>query len=296
MNKIGISKKWWIVLMLLCGLLPSCYCGRVIDETEVGLHMSDGISVDKTLGPGRHQDWSSAWSKLVEIDVGTKTGIWTDPDVATRDKQQIGVEIGISYRRGPTHEAVLAMYGTYRQEATNDEALWRQVQNRIARVIKNITTSYSLDQLMGVSEDGTSRAAIAEILKTDLQRELDDVGVTVVDVGINNISPSDSYRALLEQKAAAAAAVEIAEQNRLKAVKELEQTTAETDIAVELARRDRLVAEEEVKVYAENPLALELEKMRILASMYGDKDKIIIVPAGTDLNMILGGGVMVPTE
>ena len=52
----------------------------------------------------------------------------------------------------------------------------------------------------------------------------------------------------------------------------------------------------EAKVFEESPLALELEKMRITAGMYSDRDKIIIVPTGTDLSMILGGGVVLPTE
>lgn len=290
------TKRLFVLIMLLVGILPSCYCKRTIDEHEIGLHMSDGISVDRTLGPGRYTDNTNWYARLLEIDTSAKSAEWTDPDVATKDKQQIGVLVNITYRRGPSGEAVLGMYQTYRSEATNDDALWIQVSSRIARILKDVTSRYSLDQLIGVSDDDTSRAQIGNVFHEELQTELDEVGVTVVDVGISNIAPSEQYRHLLEQKAAAQAAVEIAQQNRLKAIEELEQVKAETDIAVEMAKRDRLVAEEEAKVFEESPLALELEKMRITAGMYSDRDKIIIVPAGTDLSMILGGGMVLPTE
>jgi regulator of protease activity HflC (stomatin/prohibitin superfamily) len=284
-------KRSIFFLLFLVGALTSCYCARTIDENEVGLHMSDGISVDRTLASGRYSD-NSYWSKLVEVDTSSKTNIWEDPDVATKDKQQIGVQVGVTYRRGPSAEAVLRMWQTYRNEAVNDDALWQQVSNRISRVLKNITTSYSLDQLLGVADDDTSRALIADILLEDLQTELNDVGVTIVDVGINNISPSESYRQLLEQKAAAQAAVEIAVQNKRKAEEELGQVQAETEIELELARRERLVAEEQNKVFEESPLAYELERMRVMSEMLGDNDKIIFVPTEGNLNLFLGSGIL----
>lgn len=290
--------KKYLILAALVAMIPmlsGCFWNTRIDENEVGLIMADGVQVTEVVGPGRHSNWG--WfAEIKQIDITSKTNTWSDPDVATRDKQQIGMEIGITYQRGPSGEDVLKMWQTYRNEALRDDALWTQVSNRIARVIKNITTRYSLDDLLGVGENDVSRASVQSELFNDLSEELSEIGVHLIDVGINNITPSEAYRQLLEDKAAAIAAVEIAAQNTLKLQEELNQEKAQTEIALEEARRERLVAEERAKVIEQSDRAYELQRMEIMARILGDKDKIYFLPQDADITLLFGSEGFVPVK
>lgn len=290
----GILKSvMFVILLVLAMMSTGCYYRRIIDENEVGLHMSDGVSVDRTLGPGRHSD-DNWWSELIEIDIGTKTNIWEDPDVATKDKQVIALTVGVTYRRGPSHDAIKMMWQTYRSECTDDNALWGQIQNRMARVVKNITTRYSLDELLGVAvESDVNRATVQAELLEELGKELNELGVTLIDAGINNIAPSEAYRARLEEKANAAAQAEIAKQQTIKLQEQLLQEKAQTAIELEKADRARQVAEKQNEIFVQSPQAFELERLKRLADVIGPGDKIYFVPPDSDITLVLGGSAFV---
>lgn len=286
------SRKIALILLILAIVGTSgCYYRREIDESEVGLILPDGVTIAVVVGPGRYTDMSM-YADLKEIDTSAKTFEWTDPDVVTSDKQQVGFTVGISYRRRSDPESIKEMWTTFRSECVDDSALQTQVANRTARIVKNVSAQFSLDQMLGVSNDDTKRTDVANLLQEQLGIELLEVGVELLDIGINNISPSNAFRARLEEKANAAAQAEIAKQRTIELQEKLIQERAQTDIGLEIARRDRLVQEEKNKVYQDNPMAFELAKIEAMADVFGKNDKLIFIPTDGNLNLFMGGGML----
>lgn len=297
-----------VVALVATALLGGgCYCNANIQESQAGLIMPDGVRVTEVVGPGRYTNLNY-WADIAHIDVSAKTVVWEDPDLVTADKQPIGLQLGITYARKRDAESVTEMWRQYRSEATDDDALELQVRNRTARVAKTITAKYTLDEMLGVEgQESTGRQVVTLDLYELLKPELAEVKIDLLDVGINNISPSQEYLALLQRKAnakveaevareeaerdkaAAQAAVGVAEQNKLLLDEKVEQEKAQTAIEVEKARRQNLVNEELSKVYEHSPQYYELERLRLLKDVIGNSDKIYFIPEGSDLTLILGG-------
>jgi len=100
----------------------------------------------------------------------------------------------------------------------------------------------------------------------------------------------------LEEKAAAQIAVEVARERTLELEEKLNQEKAQTEIELELARRQNQVNAEMAQSYRASPEVYELERLRLLAGIIGENDKIVIVPEGSDLNLftsdVMGGGTV----
>ncbi|KXK08489.1 MAG: hypothetical protein UZ21_OP11001000690 [Microgenomates bacterium OLB22] len=117
------------------------------------------------------------------------------------------------------------------------------------------------------------------------------------NVSVNNIGPDEGYLSALKEKANAHVNVEVAKQKALQLVEQLNQEKAQTDIEVEQARRKNEVNAELAKTYSLSPEYYELERLRLLQGVVGDKDKIYFVPDGANLTMFLSGngsGLVVP--
>lgn len=275
------------VLFVIVLVSPGCYFWATVDNHEVGLRLPDGVSVQEVVGPGRYSD-VAPYSKLVTIDSSVKTFEWTDPDLATKDKQIIGLSIGVSVRRKPDSESVRNMYQTYRSESLDDEALKNLVFNRVPRVAKQVTTQFTLDQMLGVSDDQeSSREEVARRISELLLSELEEFNVELVDVGVNNIATSEAYQRSLERKAEAQIEAEIAKEETKRLTQELIKEQKQTEIDIERATRNNKVQEELAKVYAISPEALELEKLRIVSEAIGGNDKMFFVPQGADITFLL---------
>ena len=156
-----------------------------------------------------------------------------------------------------------------------------------------MSTQYTLDEMLGIG-GGIGRAEVTQALFDLLEKELAEFGIILLDVGINNIAPDPEYLALLKQKANATVAVEVAAQETLKLVEQLNSAKAETDIHLEQARRQNLINEELAKTYTLSPEFFALEKLRALAGIFGPRDKIVFLPEGADITLFMGGEGLVP--
>lgn len=289
------ARKSVLVLLLLCLLAGSgCYWKKQVESNEVGLKLDDGVTVNAVVGAGRYS--KGGWySDLEIIDTRSKTVSWTDPDLVTKDKQPIGIELGLTYRRNNDPISIVNMWDVYRNEALNDNALAASVSNRIPRVAKEITTNYTLDEILGIAESG-GREVVASNMFDLLEAELLEIGVILLDVGINNISVDEGYMAALKRKAAAQIESEIAVEETKKLGEQLQQETAQTEIDLEVARRQNLVNTEMAKAYEESPQLLELRRLELMAQVIGDNDKLVFVPEGTSLNVIIGSEFLMTTD
>jgi len=190
-----------------------------------------------------------------------------------------------------TTDDIKAAWQLYNAEMRDDAVLRMQVLTRIPRVAKELSTMYTLDQILGVSEGGAGGRTVAQDKFYEmLAKELAEIHVQLLDVGINNISPSPRYLELLEEKANAKVAVEVAQENTRRLTEELKTEVAQTDIDLELARRTNLVAEEEAKVYTMNERWFELKYLEALAGVIGENDKWFFVDPDTDVTTIFMGG------
>lgn len=275
-----------ILLVLALLSLSGCYYKRVVDESEVGLVMTDGVKVDQVVYAGRYTDMSY-YAEMVEIDVSGISAVWADPDLVTKDKQPIGIELALSFARNRTAESIMNMYQKYKSEALNNDALTDLVLSRVPGVAKAITTQYSLDEMLGIGGD-IGRAQVEDDLFELLNGKLSELGVELRSVSIKNIAPAESYMALLQEKSNARIEVEVAQEKTKMLAEKLLQETAQTDIDLEVARRENLVAEEKAKVFEESDRVYELERLRLLANVLGDTDKVYFIPEGTDITLYIG--------
>jgi hypothetical protein len=286
------------IVLIMAVLMSGCYWNQTVETGRVGVQMNDGVSVDAVVTPGRYTQmgWYSA---LEEADVTNKTIAWQDPSLVTKDKQPIGMVLAVTFARKSDSESVKNMFLKYRAEFENDDALITLVNSRIPEVAKSISTRYSLDQLIGIDPNIT-RDAVSNEMQALLQEKLDEVYVDLVTVQLQDIAPSASFMDLLDQKAAAQIAVELAKQETLKLNEQLNQQKSQTAINIEIAERENKVTEIKSKAYADSPEMLQLKQLELLAGIIGANDKIIYVPAGADLVSVLTGNagnvVPVPTQ
>lgn len=286
-----MNKLYHISVVLLMGLLlTGCYYNTKVTPDQAGIRLKKG-KIQEVAGPGMY---SGGWYADIEIvSVSAQTTNWTDPDLVTKDKQPIGLDIGITYARNGSAESLTMMWKQYNREARNDEALAQQVLNRVPRAAKAVSTQYTLDEMLGISGE-IGRKVVTQALFDLLEVELAEFGIVLLDVGINNIAPDPEYLALLKQKANATVAVEVAAQETLKLVEQLNSAKAETDIHLEGARRQNLINEELAKTYTLSPEFFQLEKLRALTSIFGPRDKIVFLPEGADVTLFMGGEGLMP--
>lgn len=259
-----------------------------MESSQVGVETNRG-QVTGIKPPGGHQSLDP-FAGLDKIDVSAKTLEWSDPDLVTADKQPIGVSIAVTFARRRDSDGIRLMWDQYRSEATNDEALLQQVNNRIPSVAKNVTAQYTLDELLGTAEnEEAGRSVIQQTLFDLLKPELEEFGVTLLDIRVSNFAPDEGYLNLLRDKAQVALEREIATQRTLQLQEQLRQEEAQTAIDLERARRQNEVNQELSRVYDTSDRYFELERLRLLDDVVGDTDKIYFIPPNTDLTLILGG-------
>lgn len=291
-----------LVTIILLTFLSGCYRNRPVESHQVGLKLSDGVSITEVVGPGLHSDGS--WrAELVTINASNITTQWVDPSLVTRDKQPIGLTLNITFARKRDSESITNLYTRYNSEAINDDALRNLVLSRVPGVAKQITTRYTLDQMLGISEpiSGTGtvdRGVVANEVSDLLRTELDQIYVELSAVEIADIAPSPDFLTALNAKAQAQINMEVANQETKLLTEQLAQEKANTEIELEKARRENLVNQEMAKAYEESPQLLQLRMLEITADMLDEGDTIIYVPQGANITSVLtqAEGKITPTE
>lgn len=278
----------YVLGLLVAVILAGCYRNAAVESYQMGLKLSDGVSITEVVGPGLHSDGS--WrAELVTINVANITTAWTDPSLVTRDKQPIGLTMSITFSRKRDSESLTNLYNRYNAEAVNDEALKSLVISKVPGVAKTITTKYTLDQMLGIAEGDAAvgREATAQEITDLLAQELNKIYVDLAAVEIADITASESFMKALDAKASAQIGIEVAASETKRLNEQLAQEKAQTEIALEQARRDNLVKTESAKAYDASPQLLELEKLRLLGNVLDEGDVVIYVPEGANITSVL---------
>lgn len=292
-----MSSKFIVrVIILVCMALTvaSCYgCtfGAPVGENEVGLDLDDGVQVSQVLSPGRHKNMSLL-AKLQIVNVGVLTRNWEDPDLATKDKQLIGLALAVSFKRKSDSESIIAAFRQYRNESLSDEALSGLVLSRVSEAAKSATVKYTIDELLGVT--GGGRGDLSNEIQDLISPELSEFYVDIVDVSVTNISTSESYQAVLERKTQVQGEKELSEQEAARLETDLLKEQTQTKIEVEKANREAQVAEAKAEILAESPETMEIRRLELLADIIGPNDKIIFVPVGGDISLLFSSDDISP--
>ena len=124
-----------IVVLLMGLLLTGCYWNTKVEPDQAGIRLKKGM-IEEIAGPGMY---SGGWYTDIQIvSVSAQTTNWTDPDLVTKDKQPIGLDIGVTYARNSSVESLTMMWKRYNREARNDEALAQQAcRERLRRCPRN---------------------------------------------------------------------------------------------------------------------------------------------------------------
>ena len=283
-------KKLFVALVLILSVvLSGCSWNTPVEEFEVGLKLKSGTEIVEILPAGRHS--AMGWfDEIAKVNVSALTVQWEDPDLVTKDKQEIGFSVQVTFSRD--RSKVREMCQEYKYEATSDEALMAQVLGRVPRVAKAVTTQFTLDEMLGIDEDGVSNEALGREVVTQkieeyLARELGEIYCVLKDVGINNIAPDGEYMDLLGRKARAQVSVEVAREEKKLADVQVDTEKAQTEVALEKARRDRLVAQENAKVYETNPGWLQLQIWEAAKEVFAG-DNVWFIDPNTDLTLLFG--------
>lgn len=295
-NKVSNKARVVLVMLIIALFTAGCYWKREVQTSQVGLKLNDGVTVSEVVGAGRYSE-SGWYAELVIIDVSAKTTPWTDPDLVTRDKQPIGLEVTVTYQRMRDKESITAMYSNYRSEALDDVALQNQVLSRIPGVAKDITTQFTLDQMLGVSSvtnetgelDPAGRAELTSRIFEALEPELAEVYVQLLDVRITNIAPDQQYLALLSEKARVALEKDVAAERTRLLDEQLKQEQAQTNIDLEKARRENLINEQMAQAYEESDRAYELRRLELLNGLFDEGDLVVFVPEGSNISTVING-------
>lgn len=282
-----------ILVILMSGMmfsLTGCYWNQKVEANEIGLVMKDGVSITETVTAGRYTNMGF-YSDLIRIDAAAKTTIWQDDDMWTSDKQSVKFSVSVTYARD--RDKIIEMYSKYNLETNDDAALEKLVLTRIPRIAKQITTSLTLDQMIGGTET-QGREFMQKQMYELLKVELDECFIELLDIGVNDIGVDELYASKLKEKAAAKVESELAVQKTAQLAEQVKQEKAQTDVALEVARREKLVAEEKNKIFQTSKEAFELERLKLLKDVLGNSDKIYFVPENADLSLYLAGDNQIP--
>jgi hypothetical protein len=277
----------FLVLVLVMVSMSSCYYNKKVGSNEVGIQMDDGVSITAVVGAGRYTKMKY-YADLICIDTSSKSLVWQDDDVWTSDKQSVTFGVSITYARKNDADSVKLMWSEYNAAAKKDKDLESLVLSRIPRVVKQVSTTYTLDEMLGIADSEKNRATMQAEMETLLAAELNSCGVMLIDFGVSDIGVDPVYQEKLQEKSTAAIEIELAQQRKEQLETQLEQERAQTEIDLEKARRANLVAEEEAKVYKTSDEAFELKRLELMKDMLDETDKVYFIPEGSDITLFFG--------
>lgn len=287
-----MKKRIALVLMLMVAMscMTGCYFNKTVESSEVGIKMDDGVQISEVVGAGRYTNlgW---YAGMKTMDTSAKQITLRIEDVSTSDKQTVSIDILVDVARMSDEESVRKIWTEYNAVAKKDEQLMAVVQNLLRSPVNQVSTTMTVDEMLGVDETSdktraTMEADIAELLRPVLESR----GIALNTLNVMNIGVDPQYQAKLQEKSTAAIEIELAEQKAKQLEKQLEQEKAQTEIDLEKARRANLVAEEEAKVYEESAEAYELKRLELMKDMLDESDKIYFIPEGADITLFLGSG------
>lgn len=286
-----MKTKWLVFVVMSVFLVSGCYWNDEVATNQVGVQLDEN-KIQNVVGAGVYTDMGF-WADLKTMDVDTLTFSVEDPEVLTQDNQAVGVKITIQARRKADDESVKNIFTNW-SSLTVNENLVNTISATAREGIKNGTRGYTLTSLLD------DRNGLALAIRDALEQDVAKYSVEIINVTVENIAISESYASILSETANIKAQTDqekrrqdlinqqaandiLAQEQRVKVAQaQVLAEQAETDVQVEIAEREGEVVAASNQVYADNPQAYELEKIRLLKELFGDRT-VYFIPEGTDL-------------
>lgn len=295
--------KYLVILLIVSFLLSACYINEEVDANEIGVKMRAG-EIENCVSPGVYTEMG--WFQdLRQISSATVKLSVADPEVATQDNQLVGVEITIQARRMTDCDSAHNILTNW-PALVDDQALIDTIDATAREGIKVGTRSFTLTQLLD------DRNSLAQKIEDSLVGDATVYSVKIVNVIVNNIAIETGYANQLKEKALLTAQIEtelrrqdlikqtasnnILEQERRTAVlgEQVKAEQAQTAVQLEIATRAGKMIAAENQVYITNQYAYDLEKLRLMKDILGDKSTFYFIPEGTDITMLWNPSSVVP--
>lgn len=305
----GQRRNYWLQLLVLTWVMlasAGCYFQDGVAANQVGLQM-DGGRVNNCVGAGIYTDFNF-FADLRQIPADTSVFEYSDPQVSTNDKQLVGVTVTVQVRRKTDCDSLRNLVSNWSSIADNNEQMGKLIGSLVNSSMKVGVYQFSLDSLLA------DRNGLAGKIEGDLRTELAKSSIEVTNVSIKDVAINAAYAKVLDDKALLTVQIETEkrkqdlikqqaenarleqDQKALTLAAQLSAEQAKTKVELEIAARDGALTSERNKVYQLNPAALELERLKLLQGVLGDKATIYFITPGTNISLLLGqfSGTPVP--
>tara|TARA_B100000745_G_scaffold299136_1_gene249255 strand:- start:5191 stop:5922 length:732 start_codon:yes stop_codon:yes gene_type:complete len=208
-----------------------------------------GIIEEEALLPGWHF-YVPGYTQVELYDTKFDTLRVKAPS-ATRDNQRVDVDVVVSWARDPAKVPMQAEKFPQIQE--------RVLIPRLTEAVKDSVASYTADQLV------TERAAVKDQITSKVTGRMDDVGLLISDVSVDQFDLSDEYDAAVERNMQARKRAEEAkeelERTRVEAEKKIAEAEGLRKAKILVARGNAEAYRIEGEALRENPAIAEMEKI-----------------------------------
>ena len=144
----------------------------------------------------------------------------TESEAASRDLQRVTTQVVLNYHVDPKQ-----VVRTYRQLGVFENIEPRIIDPSVQEAMKAVTALYTAEQLV------TKRPDVAAAIKAALRERLQRHGLVIDEFSITNFKFSESFDAAIEAKT-------VAEQQKLKAERDLERIKVEAEQRIAQARAE----------------------------------------------------------
>lgn len=307
-----------LVLLSLSLSLTACYWNDDIASDQVGIKVDGGRLVE-CYGPGVYSD-GGLYTDLREVPISTLTFEVSDPSVATKDTQIVGLTVVVQVRRKADCDSVKNLLTNW-PALMDDATLISTVSATTNEGMKVGTRGMTLETLLN------DRNGLSDVITDSLSQDAAKYSVEIINVSIKDVALDPVYEQKLKDKAAITVDIDTAIRNQdlylaqqeaervkimqaqetartqaeqealtaqlraqqltLTRIQQLEAEEAQTAIDVEIAERLGQQTAAANQVYTDNPQAYELERLRRYENILGDKAVVYFVQDGTELTLLL---------
>ena len=217
-------KKGMIILAVAAALvlIVALTCTATVQTGYTGIVTTFGKVEDMTLEAGFH--FKTPFQKIISMDNREQKDTFTT-EAFSSDIQQVNIIGSINYAINKSTAMNL-----FKEVGT--DYFNKLVYPRMLEITKGVFSKYTAENLVA------NRQRLSEAIREGLHAELDQYGINVISVSIENLDFTDAFTDAVEAK-------QVAAQKKLQAEIEQGQMTMETQ---QQAERKRINAEAEANV------------------------------------------------
>lgn len=225
-----LTPKCLFGLLGLLIIIPS-FIGSV-PTGNVGIKTSFGKVLDDSLSEG--VNIKAPWQKIVKMDLRVqKYENKVALETSTKDMQVVNnISVSVNFQISSDKASNL-----YRTVGTNYGTTI--LEPAIQETVKSTISQYNASELVSL------RSEISIVIVETLNEKMEDYGITISSVSINNFDFSEEYNASIERKA-------VAEQNALAAAQELEKEKIEAEKKLVKAEAEKKANEMKQQTLTDN--------------------------------------------